>query len=495
MAYTSGRTKRVTQKYIDFTGGYQGFVSPLLLKTNETPFCYNVDISRPGQLKKAPGYAQIGTGVGSGSNRGIFAWNKENGNNELYQVYSESLYKYNGSSFASVGTGFGTGSDPVEFSVSFINTGTGVGTAAGTYVERMYISQGLSSGTIKYTTGASISSIANYYAKHLEIYKGRIYAGNVKVSSSTYPSRIIFSEVAKDTFPDNNYIDDFGEGIIRLKEFSGTLFVFGQNKVAAWDEYSLKFLNVNGGTTNGATVQATESRLLWYNRGGVYMYAGGVEATLISRPVTDWLECVTDATTVTGGLDSYGRYCLYLGDVTYSGTAYTDVVLRYDILLNSWDLLINRPFKYWARNKAGGIYEVYTTNPDGQQVWQADTGYALNGSAQGSVYQTPKLFGAAEHVDNVKTAYEAQVTFKPTNVADYITAQYRIGGTGTWSNIEDTTSNISLSGTDEIKVQRLILPSKASGKFVEFKLSHSASGSGYQIYGLNLIYDIEKRNG
>jgi len=60
----AGRTKRVTQKYIDFSGGYQGFVSPLLLKTNETPFAYNTDMSRPGQLRKAAGYAQIGTGVG-----------------------------------------------------------------------------------------------------------------------------------------------------------------------------------------------------------------------------------------------------------------------------------------------------------------------------------------------------------------------------------------------------------------------------------------------
>jgi len=486
----AGRTKRVTQKYIDFSGGYQGFVSPLLLKTNETPFAYNTDMSRPGQLRKAFGYAQIGTGVGSGHNRGIFAWNKENGNNELYQVYGNSLYKYNGSSFASIGTGFGTGSDKVEFTTSFINTGTGVGTAAGTFVERMYITQGIT-GTVRYTTGASISAIADTYAKHLETYKGRLYLGNVKTGTKTYPSRYIFSEVAKDNFPDGNYVDDMGEAIVGLKEYSGALFVFTQNKVAAWDEYSLRTLNVNGGTTNKETVQVTESRLLWYNRGGVYMYAGGTEAILVSRPVIDWLELVSDATAVTGGLDSRSRYCLYLGDITYGGVAYSDVVLRYDVLLNAWDVLINRPFKYWARNKVGGIYEVYTTNPDGQQVWQADLGYALNGSAQGSVYQTPKLYGSPENVDDVKTAYEIQVAFKPTNTSTYLTAQYRIDGTGSWSNIEGTTSNISLSGTDEIKVQSLKLPGKAAGKFVELKLSHSASGSGMEVYGINLIYDVE----
>ena len=221
------------------------------------------------------------------------------------------------------------------------------------------------------------------------------------------------------------------------------------------------------------------------------MYAGGTEATLISRPVLEWLSGVTSAESVTGGLDTKGRYCLYLGDITYSGTSYSDVVLRYDVLLNAWDVLVNRPYKYWTRNKAAGVYEVYTTNPDGQEVWQIDTGYALNGSAQGSVYQTPKLFGAAENVDDIKTAYEVQVVYKPTNVTDYLTAQYRIGGTGTWSNIENTTSNVNLSGTDEIKVQSLNIPSKAAGKFIELKLSHSASGSGYELYGVNLIYDVE----
>lgn len=485
------RSKRVTQKYIDFSGGYQAFTSPLLLKVNESPFLYNVDISKPGKLKKSLGFAQIGTGTGSGSNRGIFAWNKENGDNELYQVYNSDMYKYNGSSFVSIGSGFGTGSSPVEFAVSFINTGTGVGTAAETFVERLYVTQGLE-GTIKYTQGTNISSLANTYAKHLEAYKGRLYLGNVKVTSSTYPSRVMFSEVSKETFPDANYFDDMGEAIVALKEYSGALFVFTQNKVAAWDEYALRNLNVNGGTTNSQTVQVTESRLLWYNRGGVYMYAGGTEATLISRPIEDWLDSVTNAESVTGGLDPRGRYCLYIGNVTFGGVNYSHVVLRYDVLINSWDVVVDRPFKYWTRNKAAGVYEVYTTNPSGQQVWQIDTGYALNGSAQGSVYQTPKLFGAAENVDDIKTAYEVQVVFRPTGASEYLTAQYRIGGTGTWSNVEGTTNNVSLSGTDEIKVQRLILPGKAAGKFVELKLGHTSTGAGFEIYGLNLVYDVEE---
>jgi len=486
------RSKRVVQKYLDFSGGHQSFTSPLLLRVNESPFLYNVDISKPGILAKSLGYAQIGTGTGSGYNRGVFAWNRENGDDELYQVYGSDMYKYNGSSFVSIGSGFGSGTSPVEWGVSFINTGTGVGTGAETFVERLYVTQGIE-GEVKYTTGTNMSSLANVYAKHLEVYKGRLYLGNVKTGSNTYPSRVMFSEVSKDSFPANNYFDDMGEAIVGLKEYSGALFVFTEDKVAAWDEYSLTVLNTNGGTTNKQTIQVSESRMLWYNRGGVYMYAGGTEATLISRPVQDWITAIGNANEVTAGLDPRGRYCLYIGDVTLNGVNYNNVILRYDILINAWDILIDRPFKYWTRNKAGGVYETYTTNVNGQQVWQIDLGYALNGSAQASVYQTPKLFGAAENVDDIKNAYEIQIVYKPTNANEYLTAQYRVGGTGTWSNVEGTVNNVSLSGTDDIKVQRLIIPSKAAGKFIELKLSHSSSGSGFNIYGINLIYDVEAR--
>lgn len=489
------RSKRVIQKYIDFSGGHQSFTSPLLLQVNESPFLYNVDIGRPGKLLKSYGFAQIGSGVGSGANRGVYAWNKEDGTNELYQVYGSDLYKYQGtaSGFTSVGSGFGTGTGPVEWGVSFINTGTGVGTGADTFKERLYITQGIE-GEVKYTDGTNMGTLASTYAKHLEVYKGRLYLGNVKTNTNTYPSRVIFSDVSRDNFPANNYFDDMGEAIVGLKEYSGALFVFTQNKVGAWDEYSLRVINTNGGTSNKETVQVTEGKMLWYNRGGVYMYAGGTEGTLISRAVEDWLSVVAEANSVTGGLDSRGRYCLHIGDVTYQSVSYKNVILVYDVLLNAWSVLINRPYKYWTRNKAGGVYEVYTTNPDGQEIWQIDLGYALNGSAQGSVYQTPKLYGSPENVEDIKNAYEVHVVYKPSNASgEYLTAQYRIGGTGNWCSIEGSGNNISLAGTDEIRVERLVLPPRAAGKFVELKLSHSSSGVGFSIYGLNLIYDVEAK--
>lgn len=491
------RKERINQEYINFSGGIQSFTSPLLLQTDENPFCRNVDIRKPGILQKALGYAQLGSGSGTSNNRGVFSWDKEDGSTELYHVYNDDLYNYTGtaSGWATVGTALGaTGSFPVEWAVHFVNTGTGVGSGADTFIERIYISQGLTQGVIKYTAGASISGIANVYAKHLATYKGRLYAGNVIQGTKTHQTRVIYSDVSGEDFPDNNYFDDMGEPIIALREFSGALFVFTENKVAYYDEYKLTPLNANGGTTNAETVQVTESRLLWYNRGGVYMYAGGTEGVLISRPVDKWLDEVSDALVVTGGLDYKGRYCLYIGDATVDGDSYSDVILRYDVLINAWDILTDRPFKYWTRNKAGGVYEAYTTNPDGQEVWQGDLNYSLDSATQVSCYETPLLYGSPKNIDDEKTAYRIEMTYKPTNQSEYITVKYRANGTGSWSTIGGTTDNVALTGTDEVKVVELVLPAKVRGKFLQLQLSHSSAVDGFDIYGINLKYDIEENN-
>lgn len=492
------RSKRQNQSYVTFSGGLQAFTSPLLLKEEESPFLKNVDIRKPGRLQKAAGYAQFGSGSGSGDNRGVFSWDKEDGSTDLFQVYDDDLYNYTGvaSGWATVGTALGaTGTFPVEWAVHFVNTGTGVGSGADTFVERLYISQGLDQGVIKLTTGTSISGVADVYAKHLATYKGRLYAGNVKQGSNTHQTRVIFTDVSGDTFPDDNYFDDMGEPIVALKEFSGALFVLTENKVAYYDGYKLTPLNTDGGTTNPYTVQITESRLLWYNRGGVYMFAGGTEATLISRPIDKWLDEVSDATEVTAGLDNKGRYCLYIGDVTVDSVAYSDVVLRYDVLINAWDMLSDRPFKYWTRNKAGGVYEVYITNPDGQEVWQSDVSTALDGSAQESTYETALLYGDTENVDNYKTGYRIEVVYRPTNQSEYVTVKYRVDGTGSWNTIGGTINNVPLTGTDEIKSHELVLPGDMRGKFLQLQFTHSSAVDGFDIYCINLKYDIEEFNG
>jgi len=482
------RTSRVKTKYNDFSGGVQVYTSPLWLNDNETPYCQNVDVSRPGELRKAYGYSQLGTDTGGDSPRGIFVFDEEDGTSTLFKVVDDALYKWSAGAWAEVsgGTSLATSTDRIEAVLMYINTGTGVGTGADTFVGRMYFTAGIDDD-VKYTNGSTVGEIANTYAKHIQVYKGRLYFGNVKQGSNTYPTRVIYGGVSDDDFSNPDYIDELGEPITALKEYSGSLFIFSEDKLAAYDEYKLQVIPGSYGTTSSSTVKDVLGRLVWYNLGGVFMYQGGGSPQNISRRIQPWIEAVTDAEAVTAGVDGDDRYCLYIGDVTVDGTSHSDVVLRYDITLNSWDILPDRPFKYWARERSGGVFNVYASDVDNNKVWEVDSGRSLDGEAIESIWQSAKL--DMGQPDTIKNFYKAHVVFKPSGASEYFTLQYRLDGTAAWSNIGNTTSNVSVSGSDNIEVKQLEFPGNVQGRMIQFKLTHSSSGNGFNLYELNINND------
>ena len=85
------RTPRVKTKFNDFSGGVQVYTSPLWIKDNETPFCKNIDINRPGELRKATGYSQLGTATGGDAPRGGFVFDKEDGTSVVYKLTGDTL--------------------------------------------------------------------------------------------------------------------------------------------------------------------------------------------------------------------------------------------------------------------------------------------------------------------------------------------------------------------------------------------------------------------
>lgn len=482
------RTKRIRAKYNDFAGGIQTYTSPFWLADNETPFCKNVDLSRPGEIRKAFGYSQLGTGTGGDSPRGSFIFDQEDGTSTPYKLTDNVLSKWNGTSWVSVtgGLGIATGTSHIESCLMYINTGTGVGTGADSFVERIYFSIGLDD-TVKYTDGVNIGNIASTYAKHIEAYKSRIYIGNIKQGSKTYPSRVIFSDINSDSFTSTNYIDDFGEPITALKEYSGSLFFFSENKLAAYDETNLQTMPGNYGTTNSETIQKTYGKLIWYNRKGVYMYAGSELPQDISKKIKEWLDVITSPSEVTAFLDEEERYNLCIGDVVLDGVTYQDVVLRYDVSLNIWDILPDRPFKYGIRQRSGGTYVVYATDVDQDRVWKVNDTYSLNGDDIISEWQSSKF--DLGRPDTLKDFYKADITFEPQGVNEYLTLQYRLNGATGWNNMENTTNNISVSGVDDIETKRLIFPPSTQGNIIQFRITHTSDTNGFKIYEITINND------
>lgn len=477
------RTTRVKTKYNDFNGGIQIYTSPLWVADNESPFCKNVDLSRPGILRKARGYMQLGTATGGDGPKGAFVFDSESGSSVVYKVANNMLSKYES---GWVDVGGVSGADKIESALMYINPGSGIGTGADSFEERVYFSVGLDSA-LKYTDGSSVSEVADIYAKHLEVYKSKIYLGNVRQGADTYPSRIIYSDISSDDFGAESYIDAFGEPITALKEYSGSLFIFSEDKLAAYDEYKLQTIPGNFGTTSASTVQSSKGRLLWYNRSGVFIYAGSEIPQIVSKGVSKWIESILDPREVTAGIDSEERYNLYIGNVVVDGENYEDVVLRYDISLNAWDILLDRPFKYWVRQRAGGVYRVYATDTSSPRVWRVGEGSSLNGGDIESEWISSKL--DVGQPDTIKNFYEAHITFKPSGAEEYLSLEYRLDGSKPWRQIGGTLENVLLSGSNDIETVRLVLPPNTQGKMIQFKLGHTSSRDGFNIYELMIKAD------
>ena len=166
---------------------------------------------------------------------------------------------------------------------------------------------------------------------------------------------------------------------------------------------------------------------------------------------------------------------------------YTDVVLRYDLSLNAWDILPNRPFKYWLRQRAGGVYKVYATDVSEDKVWQVNEGTSLNGVPIESEWVSAKL--DMGQPDTYKNFYKAYIVFRPTGVDEHLSLEYRLDGTKAWSKIEGTQENVPLEGSDDIKVVCLEFPGGVQAKMIQFRLKHTSDVSGFNLYEININGD------
>lgn len=481
------RTKRLTKSYNDFSGGLQEYTSPLWNRENESKFALNVDVRKPGVLTKGTGYSQHGSTGSSGAIRGLFAFQQESGTSTLLKAHTTAISKYS-SGWSTIITGLTSLTEPVEAVEAYMGDSVDGSGIPVNPEERIYMALG-HSNIIRHWDGTNVGTIANTYAKHIEVFNNRLIIGNVKETSTVYANRFKWSTVGAHVFTtteDAGFSDEAGGAITGLKTYGGLLHIFTENELLTWDEYAIRRVPGDFGTTSGASVQVVQGRLVWFNRRGVYIYAGGGLPELISRRVQGWIDAISDVAEVAGGVDQYGRYNLYIGDVAYDDTAYTDVVLVYDPLVDAWHVENGKPFKCFGLIRSGGGFSAYAGDPDNDKVYLLG-GNSNAGSAIGMEWRTPWLdMGDPERIKNL---YKFHLVYKPTGNAEYLTVQYRLDGASGWSNIEGTTNNVSLSGSEVLKFVELDMPANTQGRFIQFRITHSSSNEGAEIYEYSIEYD------
>lgn len=467
-------------RYDNFGGGINEYSSPFLVSATESPYSKNADFQVPGKLKKALGYSSIGRVAtsGTGGIKGLFSYDTEVGTHTLLAAFKEGLYSY-------TGTGWNTTSGALFSSGATVDV-----EAVNAFVdgqERVYMTEGHSS-TLSFYNGTGTTSIANIYAKHIATYKAKLYLGNVKISSTSYPQRILYSPEGEDTFDTtNDIIDDMGEPITALRVYGGYLYIFTENKIGIFDGTTLSQITSVGGTTNARTVHESEGKLIWYNRNGVYIYAGAGIPTKISKRVQGYIDAITDSTDVSGGIDKFGRYFLIIKDITYNGESLSKVALIYDVLNNEWEVRTGYTFNVTTNLKSGGGFVTYAGDIDNDYVYQLDNGYALGTSGMPFEWRTTTFdMGKPEREKNI---YKAIFSLKPNETSEWLTVQYKVDGASGWTSINGTGNNISLSGSNDIESAELFI-NQAQSKFIEFNVTNTSTSGGWEIYSIELEGDI-----
>ena len=239
------------------------------------------------------------------------------------------------------------------------------------------------------TTGNAASAPIG---KFIENFRARMWiAGN-----STYPDRLYFSSLPSavttpiitwDTsVTTGQWIDispSDGENITALHRTKSNLLVFKNNHI--YTVYSIQQTDpdpkFNVGTYSAESVVETKNGVYFHHPTGFYRFNGDVQE--ISRPIIDIVNAVslTNYSKVCGYLEPDGDHiCWSVGNVTYLGVTYTNMVVRYTISTQTWT-----HYQYPTQHLVSSMYNDGTTlfmlvGDDSGNVLKIKTGNTDNGT-------------------------------------------------------------------------------------------------------------------
>lgn len=301
-------------------------------------------------------------------------------NNQIIAVNGTVAYYLSGSTWTSKRTGLTT-SLKARFTtyLDFVFMVNGTDATA--------IWDGNPSNNFVTTGNASSAPIGKY----IENFRSRVWiAGNTtypdRLYYSTLPSSVTTPVITWDTDVETgNWIDispSDGDNITALKRSKSALLVFKKNHL--YRVYSISETEpdpkINVGTWSQESVVETKDGTYFHHPSGFYKY-GDAGVQEISKPIIDIINSITLAnySKVSGWEDGDHIYW-QVGDCTYNGVSYSNLVVRYTISTQTWTHY-SYPTQHLVSSKYNDGTTIYNlVGDDDGNILKMNTGNTDNSS-------------------------------------------------------------------------------------------------------------------
>lgn len=265
--------------FINNSGGLNTKASHFALQPNETPDCQNVYFGIDGSIKKRNGYVKLNDTViaGTPTITGMHQFIKKTGVNYLVVTAGDKVFQSTNITSAIYTDITGSATITPEFLFDFETFQNSVIMTNNRDVPLEWDSTGD-------VSAAAVPTDLNR-AKWVAQFKNYVFYANVRVGSTTHPSRFYYSNLLdKDTWTATDFIDlspDDGEAIEGVEVLGDRLVFFKKTKVYMvlyTGDIDIPFIVVQSpssrGTVSGYAIEEISGSLVYLYQDGIYAFDG-----------------------------------------------------------------------------------------------------------------------------------------------------------------------------------------------------------------------------
>jgi hypothetical protein len=387
------------------------------------------------------------------------------------------LEEYNSvtDSWDTIGSNIGTADDRTDWDWTYANI-------AGE--DRVYFTNGVSN--LHYTNGTTVTEVSDVKAKYITTKENVLVIGGL---TETYGENTViwshsnthqfYADDGVDTFETSDYVIYLDSPCTGVKSFNWMVYAFtetdGLYEIDIMATGAIPRKISTHGTMSPKSIAVGDDSMFWADQYGIWSMPINGDIMKISKSVDSIYKQITGANfyQLTGGVNTNDQYELHLGDLTFEGTSYSDVILLYEIEQsrfygrNIWRIDTG---KFQANNiitwpNAYGFFTTFYGSRLTQTTYQTDYGYA-DVDQDIEVYWQSKDYVLCNDKREI-TIEDVYLRFEPLGSGDInIVVSMRMD-TGDWVQIKDQELPNSSKSHDTIRIQA---PSGLTGRAVAIKI-------------------------